>query len=322
MPRPCSRRYLPYLKTLKAIALDEQQPTALRVRSAELSVAILSQEWSVASSRATRKAVRGVIAADAIDQRLLEVSGIQQDLEQRNDAPAFAEQKGNEMELQHERQRNKLKAVLAETSFTPELLTAVKKQLAGMDAAPAAPAEPGEPGQAQAVQPEPEITEKQKLADLKLTFDRICTASTAQLAEDAATLDQREKVCGTCFFRQGISNLVCALCERAAFIAPSLLTSEQRILSANSNLDLAGLNSATRSNWAGAGPARGEFLQLHIALRKAAAASLDRQRAEAEASAEPSRITPEQVDAASRSYLHQISKLSAEIEQLKKQENI
>jgi hypothetical protein len=90
MPRPCSRRYQPYLKVLKGIALDAEQPLPLRLRSIELSLAILSNVWEVASGKAAAKAVRSLVALDAIDKQLLEladaVKAIQQQQQPTKDA--------------------------------------------------------------------------------------------------------------------------------------------------------------------------------------------------------------------------------------------
>jgi hypothetical protein len=307
MPRPCSRRYLPYLKMLKAIALDEQQPTALRVRSAELSVAILSGEWSVASSRATRKAVRGVIAADAIDQRLLEVSGIQQDLEQRNDAPAFAEQKGNEMELQHEQQRNKLQAILADSIFSDELKEAVRKQLSGLDATVQQP----EP----AVEPAPEPTAAQKLQDIKAAFDHILAMGDAKAVELAATEDEREKVCGHCLHRQAITTAACQLCAEIPenWLVPSAMDSEQKMLSQKTGLSLSELRmAAANPSWAGA-PGRMPWLVLQIQLREKSERRARREtECEANSEVRTSVPTDAQVRSASRFYESEIERLSKE----------
>jgi hypothetical protein len=78
VPRSVSRRYQPILSKLKTIINDESVPLPLQLRSIELSLAILSGVWEVASTRATKKAVRQLIASDAIDRQLLEATGIQQ----------------------------------------------------------------------------------------------------------------------------------------------------------------------------------------------------------------------------------------------------
>src|SRR4051812_27449013 len=72
MPRPTSRAFMPYLRVFLAIAQDETQPPALRLRAAELGLAIRSGVWEVAAgNKAATRAVRSIVAADNIDKQLL-----------------------------------------------------------------------------------------------------------------------------------------------------------------------------------------------------------------------------------------------------------
>lgn len=114
MPRPVSRRFEPYLRLLKGIALDENQPTPLRLRAAELAVAIRSGEWQIASTRATQKAVRNLTAVDAIDRELLKLTGVVNQLRQETKRMADA------LETPEHRREREIDALLARASSEKE----------------------------------------------------------------------------------------------------------------------------------------------------------------------------------------------------------
>jgi hypothetical protein len=102
------------LRLLKGIALDENQPTPLRLRAAELAVAIRSGEWQIASTRATQKAVRNLTAVDAIDRELLKLTGVVNQLRQETKRMADA------LETPEQRREREIDALLVRASSEKE----------------------------------------------------------------------------------------------------------------------------------------------------------------------------------------------------------
>ena len=92
MPRAASRRFQPCLRVLRKVIDDESAPLPLRIRSIELSLAVLSGCWEIASGKAAAKAVRSIVALDAIDKQLLELTGmvntIRMQQQEQQQAPA------------------------------------------------------------------------------------------------------------------------------------------------------------------------------------------------------------------------------------------
>ncbi len=99
MPRPCGRAHQPYLKILLAIATNEKEPTPLRLRAAELALAIRTGEWQIAASRLTQKAVRELTAQDSIDRQLLEITGLLKEIQQQQKGIGLTPEEKREAEI-------------------------------------------------------------------------------------------------------------------------------------------------------------------------------------------------------------------------------
>jgi hypothetical protein len=204
----------------------------------------------------------------------------------------------------------KLRAILADETFSAELREAVRQQLSGLrlDAAPVQPVPVPTVQPVPAPEPGPEQPKS-----FKGIFDKLIEADTVQERDHAATEDRRQKVCSNCFFRQAITNAACELCNEVPenWLMPSALDSEQQMFSQKTGLDLDQLRAASRSSWATLTPARAQFVALHVRLREAA----ERAKRQAEAVVTedlPRRITDEQIAFASRFYELELARLSKE----------
>jgi len=262
MPRPVSRRYQPYLNVLRQITLDEQQPIALRLRSAELCIALLSGVWEVAASRVTQRAVRQLTAQDAIDEQLLGLTGMTDELRQQTKqaptpeqereteldkllARATEEKKGSKLE---QKKIEQLKQIAVDTAFSEDLRQAVKEQLAGL----------GQPVEPDKAPPPPEQPPAEDSATkIKNVFDDVIEQQNCERAkaEKQAKDDKELHACNSCFYMQPQANAVCALCGATDdWLSPSAVNSNTELAMFSRmahDSDVMQLKVALQSGWAG-----------------------------------------------------------------------